>query len=126
MAVDVTNVTLEVDTEDVLAFDAATADTDNEAEVFTITPTKRTEKMIILVEVANSHGTVACKLGAGDYWAAQDVEFDAVENKTTAFVVSDIARFLNDDGEIELTLTPATDKQLLSEHAAKVQVIELP
>jgi hypothetical protein len=126
MAVDCTNITLELDTVDTLDADAATADADNLAEVFTITPTKRTDKMIILVEVANSHGTVECALGAGDYWAATEVTFDAVQNKTSVFHVSDIARFMTEDGEIKLTLTPASGKKLLTNHAATVQVIELP
>jgi hypothetical protein len=126
MAVDCTNVTLEIDTVDTLAAAAASVDVADTAEVFTITPTKRTGKMIIEVAVANSHGTVACSLGAGDYWASKAVSFDAVQNKTSVFHVSDIARFLTNDGEIKLTLTPATGKKLLSDHAATVQVIELP
>jgi len=126
MAVNCTNKTLELDTVDTLDANAAAADVPDLEEVFTITPTKRTDKMIILVEVANSHGTVECALGAGDYWAATEVIFDAVENKTSVFHVSDIARFMNEDGEIELTLTPASGKKLLDDHAATVQVIEVP
>jgi len=126
MAVNCTNITLELDTVDTLDADGATVDVANEEEVFTITPTKRTDKMIILVEVANSNGTVKCALGAGDYWAAKEVTFDAVQNETSVFHVSDIARFMTEDGEIKLTLTPATDKKLLADHAATVQVIEVP
>lgn len=126
MAVDVTNVTLEIDTVDTLAPDAATADDADEEEVFTITPTKRTGKMIIEVAVADTHGTVVCTLGAGDYWAGKAVSFNAVQNKTSVFHVSDIARFLTDDGEIKLTLTPADGKKLKTDHTATVQVIELP
>jgi len=126
MAVDVTNVTLERDTVDILAPDAATADVADTAEVFTITPTKRTDKIIIEVSVADTNGTVVCTLGAGDYWAGKAVSFNAVQNKTSVFHVSDIARFLTSDGKIKLTLTPATGKKLLTDHAATVQVIELP
>ena len=126
MAVTCTNVTLSRDTVAVLAPDAATADTENLAEVFTITPTKRTDKMIIEVAVAAANGTVACSLGAGSYWAAKAQTFNAVQNKTSVFHISDIARFMTAAGKILLTLTPATDKKLKTNHAATVQVIELP
>jgi len=127
MAVACTNMTLVRNTVDTLVADAATANTNNTAEVFTITPTKGVDKMIILVAVANTHGTVACSLGAGaGYWPSKAQTFNAVQNVTSIFHVCDIARFLTTSGTVLLTLTPATDKKLQSEHAATVAVIELP
>ena len=114
------------------AGDAATADTNDLAEVFTITPTKGMDKMIIEIAVANTNGTVACSLGAGGtYWASLAKTWNAVQNKTSIFHVSDIARFAKYVGTttkdtILLTLTPASGKKLLTDHTAVVKVIELP
>ena len=127
MAVTCTNMTLVRDTVDTVEADAATADAANLAEVFTITPSKGQDKMVIEVAVANSHGTVACSLGAGsEFWASAAKTFNAVQNKTSIFHISDIARFLTSASTILLTLTPASGKKLLTDHTATVAVIELP
>jgi len=116
---------------------AATSEVANEAEVFTFTPTKGMDKIIIEIDVADSHGTVACSLGAGgQFWASGAKTFNAVQNKTSIFHISDIARFAKEVvptaeapevGDIvELTLTPANGKILLTNHAAVVRIIELP
>ena len=127
MAVTCTNMTLERDVVDTIEPDAATSTVIDEVEVFTITPTKAVDKMVIEVAVANTHGTVACSLGAGgQYWASKAKTFNAVQNKTSIFHISDVARFLTTASKILLTLTPASGKRLLTDHAATVAVIELP
>lgn len=126
MAVSCTNVTLEVNTVKVLAADAATETNANKAEAFTFTPTKAGRKILILVTVAAANGTVVCSLGAGsEFWASDAQTFNAVENKTSAFQIEDVARFLTSSDTIVLTLTPADGKKLKTDHAATVQVIEL-
>jgi hypothetical protein len=125
MAVTCTNVTLEVNTVKVLAADAATETNANKAEAFTFTPTKAGRKILILVTVAAANGTVVCSLGAGsEFWASDAQTFNAVENKTSAFQIEDVARFLTSSDTIVLTLTPATGKKLLTDHAATVQILE--
>ena len=127
MAVNCTNVTLARNTVSVQAPDAATANTNDLAEVFTITPTKPHCKMILLISVANTHGTVACSLGAGsEFWPSKAQTFNAVQNKISVFHIADGARFLTSSDTILLTLTPATGKKLKDDHVATVQVIELP
>ena len=132
MAVTCTLVTLVRDTVDTLVPDAATSTVIDEVEVFTFTPTKGMDKIAIEVKVANTHGTVACSLGAGgQFWASAAKTFNAVQNVTSIFHVCDIARFAKEvagenEDKIELTLTPASGKRLLTDHAATVQIIELP
>lgn len=126
MAVTVTNVTLVRDVVDTLVPDAATADVADTAEVFTITPAKGMDKMMIQISVANTHGAVAASLGAGSFWARKAQAWSCVQNVISVFAVVDIARFKTAAGTILLTLTPASGKKLLSEHVATVQVIELP
>jgi DNA primase len=126
MAVSCNNVTLEVNTVKVLAADAATSTEASAPEAFTITPTKAGRKILILVTVADAHGTVVCSLGAGsEFWASDAQTFNAVQNKTSAFQIEDVARFLTSSDTIVLTLTPANGKRLATDHAATVQVIEL-
>ena len=126
-AVAVTNLTLVRDTLKDRVLDAATADVANTPEVFTITPTKGQDKMIIEIEVADTNGPVAVSLGAGvQYWASAALAWSCPQAKTTIMHVSDIARFMTTASTILLTLTPASGKKLLTDHAAKVGVIELP
>ena len=127
MAVTVTNMTLVRNTLKDRVLDAATANTNGTAEVFTITPTKGMDKMIIEVEVGDTHGAVAVSMGAGaQYWATKALAWSCPQAKTTIMHISDVARFKTTAGTYLLTLTPAGTKKLQSEHAAKVGVIELP
>lgn len=126
MAVSCNNVTLEVNTVKVLAADAATESNANKAEAFTITPTKAGRKILILVTETSNAGDITCSLGAGsEFWASDAQTFTAATNKTSAFQIEDVARFLTSSGTIVLTLTPANGKRLATDHAATVQVIEL-
>jgi len=126
MAVSCNNVTLEVNTVKVLAADAATETTANKAEAFTITPTKAGRKILILVTETSNAGAITCSLGAGsEFWASDAQTFTAATNKTSAFQIEDVARFLTSSDTIVLTLTPANGKRLATDHAATVQVIEL-
>jgi hypothetical protein len=126
MAVTCTNVTLEVNTVKVLAADAAKETNANKAEAFTFTPTKAGRKILILVTETSNAGAITCSLGAGsEFWASDAQTFNAVENKTSAFQIEDVARFLTSSDTIVLTLTPATGKKLLTDHAATVQILEL-
>ena len=126
MAVAVTEDVLVRDTVSIPTANAATADTNNLAEEFTITPTQGVEKMLIIIDIANTHGTVVAKLMKGTYWAKKDLSWDCAQNVCSVISVNDIARFMNASGNIVVELTPATDKKLTSEHAATMRVIELP
>lgn len=126
-AVACTNMTLVRDTVDTVEADAATADTNDLAEVFTITPAKGQDKMAIEIAVANSHGTVVATLAAGvQYWASKALSWNCVQNKTSIMHISDLARFMTTASTILLTLTPASGKKLLTDHTATVAVIEFP
>lgn len=132
----VTSLTLVRDTLKDYVLTDATEDGAGTEQNFNITPTKGFDKMIIIIEVANSHGSVHAKLKAGSqYWASKDLSWDCPENKTTIMHVSDLARFKKAqdfsadpiaDGIIVLELDPDASKQLTSDHAAKISVIEVP
>jgi hypothetical protein len=104
---------------------AADADTANLAQKFIYTPTGKDNKVAIFVSVADTHGAVATsiKAGAGVFGIA--AKTDSVAQATTEFVQIETGRFMQADGTIEITLTPASGKTLASEHAAKLYVVEL-
>lgn len=80
---------------------------------------------IVLASVANTHGSVALTMTAGDAWAGLAKTIGAaVQNKTTAFYVESGFALL-DTGKIEIVATPASGKRLATDHALKLQVIQL-
>jgi hypothetical protein len=108
-----------------LTYMAADADTADLAQKFIYTPTGKDHKVVIGAVVANTHGTVALsfKGGAGVFGTATKA-VNAVQNKTS-IVQIETGRYMQADGTIEITATPASGKKLASEHALKIFVIEL-
>jgi hypothetical protein len=105
---------------------AATADTDALAEVFTITPTKSGTKAVIIIGGTGSgaDGDITYSMAAGDFWATKAVTGTVTKN-TEKMVEVEYGNVLQDDGTILLTLTPAATDKLLTNHAAYVKFIEL-
>lgn len=126
MAVTVTNTTITaLNTILTVTSNAATADTDALAEVFTITPTKAGAKVIFIIGGTGSgaDGNITYSFAAGDLWASKAVTGTVTKNTERAIEV-DTARVLQDDGTILLTLTPAATDKLKTDHSAYVKVIE--
>lgn len=121
MAVAVTNSTVSLNSAVNKTFNAATADTADLAEVFTITPTKADYKTVI--EISNVTGILAYSIAAGDLWAGKAVTGTVAANKTVIIEVEG-GKVMQNDGTILLTLTPASGTKLLTNHAASVQVIQ--
>ena len=126
MAVAVTEDVLVRDTVSVPTANAATADTIDLAEEFTIKPTQGVEKMLIIIDIANTNGTVVAKLKKGTYWAKKDLSWNCLQNVCSVISVNDIARFMDASGNIVVELTPASGQKLLTNHTATMRVIELP
>lgn len=126
MAVSTTNTTLVVNTESVVTKNAATSSVIDEAEVFTITPTKAGYKVVISMEIGGTHGAVAWSIAAGGYWAASAAMTGSLAQATTESIVLEGAKYKSATGTIVITFTPASGKRLLTDHALTVSVIELP
>ena len=126
-AISVTNNTLTArDTIKAITATSSTSSEINVAEVFEFTPVKGADHCLIIATVANSHGTVAMSVAAGDFWRAIAVKtFNCVENATTAITL-DTSKYLQDDGTISITATPASGKKLYTDHALSIEFIELP
>lgn len=127
MAVTVTNSTISTfNTEVVKTNNPATSSVVDATEVFTITPTESDEKVVVEFKNGAGHGALAWSVGAGDYWAAGDALTGSVADGATEVIVLEGAKYKLQAGTVAVTLTPASGKRLLTDHAAAVNVIELP
>jgi hypothetical protein len=127
MAVTVTNSAITaLNTITAVTANAATADVDNTAEVFTITPTAAGRKGLLIIGGTGSaaDGNISFSIAAGDLWAGMAITGTVTKN-TVKMIQIDTARVMQDDGTIALTLTPAATDKLLTDHAAYVKYIEL-
>ena len=127
MAVTVTNSTIAAfDTITTVTKNAATADTDSTAEVFTITPTKAGHRCVLIIGGTGSlaDGNITYSVAAGDYWASVAVTGTVTKN-TEKMIELETAKILQNDGTIAVTLTPAATDKLVTDHAAYVKFIEL-
>lgn len=103
---------------------AATADTANLAEVFTLTPTK-TKYVVQIDNVSGSNGSVTFSLAAGTQWAATDALTGTILQGTSQVLEVDTAKYVGASGAMSLTVTPASGKKLLTDHALTIQAIQL-
>lgn len=128
MAVNVVNMTMVIETAKVWALSAATANTNNLAEVFTITPTKSMDKCVIIIHNLDTGagGTLDYSLAAGAFWASGVALTGTVATTVMKLIFVESAKYLSAAGKFLLTLTPASGKKLLTDHAASVGFLELP
>lgn len=104
---------------------AATADVDALAEVFTIEVTEADDNLYVVIGGTGSlaDGDITYSFGAGEMWNGKEVTGTVTKN-TEAVICVDTANCKKADGTIALTLTPAATDKLLTDHAAYVKVIE--
>jgi hypothetical protein len=124
MSVAITNTMItDLNADQTLTFNAATADTADLAEVFTYTPTGRDNK--ILIGFKNTTGTLAYSItaGAGVFGAA--AKTGTIAATSTEVMQIETGRYMQAAGTILITLTPAAGTKLLTNHAASIFVAEL-
>lgn len=102
----------------------ATSTVANEAEVFTVTPTKSSQKSAIVFSNATGHGAFTYSIAAGDLWAGEAIT-GSVAAAALEVLEIESAKVLQDDGTIAITVTPATGKILLTNHVASIYHLEL-
>ena len=102
-------------------------------QVFNITPTKKTENLLILysegVEAAGEVGMIPCILN-GDCWAANEGLYTAFAATLVTdemhFLVVETAKYLNSSGTIKLMLVPLAASELYTDHRPAAGFLELP
>lgn len=105
------------------SFMAADADTADLAQKFIYTPTGRDNK--ICIGLKNTTGVLAWSLKAGSGVFGTPAKTGTVAANKTGLLQIETGRYMQADGTIELTLTPAAGTKLLTNHAAAVFAIEL-
>ena len=127
MAVAVTNTNLvKFGTEVAVTSNAATSTVADATEVFTITPTVKGSKVLIIIGEGAGDSAVGWSFAAGAQWGSTAVDTGSVAAGTEEAIVLDSAKHLSAAGTYLLTLTPASGKKLLTDEAAYVKVIQLP
>ncbi len=104
---------------------AATADVDALAEVFTIEVTEADDNLYVIIggTGAAADGDITYSFGTSQMWNKKELTGTVTKN-TEAVICVDTANCKQADGTILLTLTPAATDKLLTDHAAYVKVIE--
>jgi len=100
------------------------ADNDDTEDMWFTVPAGRrgTQRILVIVSVADTHGAVDIKIEAGDLWYASAKEVSVAENTTKVFML-ETARHIDKDEEIHMVFTPASSKKLATDHACEVAVV---
>lgn len=114
-----------LNTKQALSFNAATADTADLAQDFYYTPTGKDNKIVIGIQVADTNGAVAHSISAGVGVFGTAAKTGSTAQATTGIVQIETGRYMQSDGTIKITFTPASGKRLKTDHALNVWVIEL-
>lgn len=126
MSVNITNSRIvELNADQTLNVSAATSTVINEAEVFTYTPTGKDNKIVLAFINGAGHGAFTYSItgGVGPFGIA--AKTGSIADGATEIIQIETGRFMQQPGTILITLTPATGKILLTNHAAKMWAIEL-
>jgi hypothetical protein len=127
MAVTVTHSLISaLNADQTLTFNAATSSVINDTEVFTITPTGKANKTVIAFVNGAGHGAYTYSIAAGaKVFKAAAAKTGSIAAGATEIIQLDMGRYTSSTGTIVVTLTPASGKRLLTDHAANMWVAEL-
>jgi hypothetical protein len=114
---------------------AFTANGDNDTETLVITPRGPCHKMVVIINEVGNGGTMTVNCEAGSFWAGQAMNKVDVESETSKAFVFEAAKHYGNEGlgvvdadeaKIQVSVAPATDQKLVSDHGATWQVFQLP
>lgn len=127
MAVSITNTLITaLNADQTLTQNAATSSVIDEAEVFTYTPTGKDSKILIGFVNGAGHGayTYSMATGAGVF-AAPSAKTGSIAAGATEVIQIETGKYQSTAGTVVITLTPASGKRLLTDHASAMWVAEL-
>ena len=104
---------------------AATSTVTNGDEVFTLTPTAGDGKLALFFQ-NTSTSAYTYSIAAGDLWAGAAITGSIAAGTVNLEVLqADMAKVMQDDGTVAITLTPATGVALVAGHAAAMYCLQL-
>lgn len=121
----ITTISATVNAAKVSTATAATIDTINGPEVFDITPVRNSGFYIEINNVSALNGAVTYSLAAGGYYAATVALTGSVAQGVSTIICPESAKFKT-GSKFVLTVTPATGKKLLTDHALTIKAVNLP
>ena len=109
-----------------LTANAATSSVVDATEVFTITPTGKSNKTLIAFTNGTGHGAFTYSIAKGTkVFQAAAAKTGSIAAGATEVIQLDMGRYTSATGTIVVTLTPASGKRLATDHAASMWVAEL-
>lgn len=126
MAVAITNSTITAfNTQITKTFNAATSSVVDATEVFTFTPTKADYKNAVEIYNGTGHGSITYSIAAGNLSNGIAAKTGTVAAGATVVIELEGSKYTKTAGTILITLTPASGKRLLTDHASGMSVIGL-
>lgn len=126
MAVAITNTLISaLNADQTLTQNAATSSVIDTAEAFTYTPTGKDNKVLIGFVNGAGHGAVAYSIAGGAGVFGTAAKTGSIAAGATEVIQIETGRYMSASGTVVITLTPASGKRLLTDHAAAMWVAEL-
>lgn len=126
MAVAITNTLITaLNADQTLTQNAATSSVIDATEVFTYTPTGKDNKVLIGFVNGTGHGAYTYSIAGGAGVFGTAAKTGSIAAGATEAIQIETGRYMAAAGTIAITLTPASGKRLLTDHAAAMWVAEL-
>lgn len=114
-----------LNTDQTLTQNAATSSVIDATEVFTYTPTGKDNKILIGFVNGAGHGAYTYSIAAGARVFGAPVKTGSVAAGATEVIQIETGRYVSAANTVAITLTPASGKRLLTDHAAAMWAAEL-
>jgi len=115
----------ELNAEQTLVFNAATETVKDTAQKFIYTPTGKDNKIVLGFVNGAGHGAYTYSIAGGVGVFGLSAKTGSIADGATEIIQIETGRYMQGNGTIEITLTPADGKILATNHAAKMWAIEL-
>lgn len=126
MSVAITNTLISaLNADQTLTYNAATSSTIDQTEVFTYTPTGKDNKVLIGFVNGTGNGAYTFSIAGGAGVFGTAAKTGSIAAGATEVLQIETGRYRSSSGTIVITLTPASGKRLLTDHAANLWVAEL-
>ena len=126
MAVAITNTRISaLNADQTLTQNAATSSVIDATEVFTYTPTGKDNRILIGFVNGAGHGAYTYSIAAGTGVFGAAAKAGSIAAGSTEVIQIETGKYMQTAGTVLITLTPASGKRLLTDHAAAMWAAEL-